>query len=85
MTKKEQQFINNMKRLRGIDFVRIGMMIDVNGEIGSVVGMNDAANLDVVFANRLKHGNRKSNCHPTYETRYFDAAGKVIADYRKRR
>ncbi|MCX7220144.1 MAG: flagellar biosynthesis protein FlhA, partial [Burkholderiales bacterium] len=68
----------DMKRLRGLDFVRIGMMIEANGEIGTIVGMNDAANLDIIFANRLKHGKGKSNCHPTYETRYFDAAGKVI-------
>ncbi|MFH0995776.1 MAG: hypothetical protein V1844_09810 [Pseudomonadota bacterium] len=85
MTKKEQQFIDEMKRLRGMDFVKIGMMVEVNGEIGTVVGMNSSANLDVIFSNQLKHGKGKSNCHPTSETRYFDAAGKVIADYRKRR
>ncbi len=82
MTKKEQQFIDDMKRSRDIDFVRIGMMVEVYGELGTVVGMNSSANLDVVFANQLKHGKRKANCHPTEETRYFDALGKVIADYR---
>lgn len=85
MTKKEQQFIDDMKRLRGIDFARLGMLVEVHGNVGTIVGMNDSANLEVLFANRLRHGKAKSNCHPTDEIRYFSAAGEVIADYRKRR
>lgn len=78
---KQQQFIESMKRCRGIDFARIGMMVEVYGELGTIVGMNGSANLDVVFANQLKYGKHKHNCHPTCEVRYFDNNGKVIADY----
>jgi hypothetical protein len=80
---KAEQFIADMKRCRGIDFARIGMQVEVEGDIGTIVGMNSSANLDVVFANQMKYGKRKHNCHPTWETRYFDDEGKVLADYRK--
>lgn len=83
MTAKEKQFIEDMKRTRGIDFARIGMMIEVDGSIGTIVGMNSRANLDVVFANQLKHGKASQNCHPTWKTRYFAEDGTVIADYTK--
>ena len=82
MTKKEKQFIEEMKRCRNIDFAQLGMMIEVNGSIGTIVGMNPSANLNVVFANQQKYGKHAHNCHPTWETRYFGSNGKVIADYR---
>lgn len=78
---KQQQFIDSMTRCRGIDFARIGMMVEVYGDLGTIVGMNGSANLDVVFANQLKYGKHKHNCHPTCEVKYFDNNGKVIADY----
>lgn len=80
---KAEQFVADMTRCRGIDFARIGMQVEVNGDIGTIVGMNGSANLDVKFANQAKYGKHAHNCHPTWETRYFDADGKVIADYRK--
>jgi hypothetical protein len=80
---KSEKFIEDMIRCRGIDFARIGMQVEVAGDIGTIVGMNLAGNLDVVFANQQKHGKGKSNCHPTWKTRYFDESGAVIADYRK--
>ena len=80
---KAEQFVADMKRCRGIDFARIGMQIEVDGDIGTIVGMNSSANLDVKFANQVKYGKHAHNCHPTWEIRYFDADGKVIADYRK--
>lgn len=80
---KAEQFVADMKRCRGIDFARIGMQVEVAGDIGTIVGMNSSANLDVKFANQVKYGKHDHNCHPTWETRYFDADGKVIADYCK--
>ncbi|OCJ24586.1 hypothetical protein [Serratia sp. 14-2641] len=80
---KEKQFIKDMIRCRGIDFARLGMMVEVYGDQGTIVGMNGSANLDVVFTNQLKYGKHKHNCHPTCEVKYFDAEGKVIADYTK--
>ena len=86
MTKlsKSDQFIADMKRCRGIDFARIGMQVEVDGDMGTIAGMNSSANLDVVFVNQLKYGKGKHNCHPTWEVCYFDADGKVVADYRSK-
>ncbi|QLJ65791.1 hypothetical protein HP437_11635 [Serratia marcescens] len=78
---KDQQFIDDMVRCRGIDFARIGMMVEVYGDLGTIVGMNGSANLDVVFANQLKYGKHPDNCHPFDEVKYFDKSGAVIADY----
>lgn len=80
---KQQQFIEDMKRLRGIDFARLGMLVEVSGDSGTIVGMNRSANLDVVFANQQKHGKRPHNCHPTWEIAYFNENNEIIADYRK--
>jgi len=79
---KGEQFIADMTRCRGMDFVRIGMMVEVDGHLGTIKGMNSSANLDVEFVNQLKWGKGTHNCHPTWQTCYFDAEGKVIADYR---
>ncbi|KMJ46663.1 hypothetical protein AB204_02225 [Xenorhabdus khoisanae] len=81
MTKNEKQFVEDMIRQRGIDFVRIGMMVEVYGDIGTITGMNSSANLDVVFANQQKYGKHSHNCHPTANIKYFDNQGKVIASY----
>jgi len=78
---KDKQFIADMIRCRGIDFARIGMMVEVYGDLGTIVGMNGSANLDVVFTNQLKYGKYKHNCHPTCEVKYFNADGEVIAEY----
>jgi len=64
-----------------MDWVRLGMMVEAYGDLGTIVGMNGSANLDVVFVNQLKMGKHKHNCHPWCETRYFDAEGRVIRDY----
>lgn len=84
MTKKEKEFIRDMTRIRGMDFVRLGMLVQVHGQYGTIVGMNDSANLDVVFANKLKMGSHKHNCHPWDEVVYYDRDGIIIKDYRKK-
>jgi hypothetical protein len=81
---KDQRFIEDMTRCRGMDWVRLGMMVEVDGHLGTIKGMNSSANLDVEFVNQLKWGKGTHNCHPTWETRYFDAEGKVIKDYRRK-
>lgn len=80
---KAEQFIADMMRTRGMDWVRIGMQIEIAGDLGTIVGMNSSANLDVRFTNELKYGKGTSNCHPWWETRYFDKNGVVIKDYRR--
>ena len=81
MASKEQKFLDDMKRCRGIEFARLGMMVEVDGHLGTIVGINRSANLDVVFANQLKFGKGKSNCHPTWRTKYFDENGLLIKEY----
>ncbi|MBK5144680.1 hypothetical protein I2494_13305 [Budviciaceae bacterium BWR-B9] len=80
---KLHKAIETLVRCRGeyFSFVKIGMMVEVYGDLGTIVGVNDSANLDVVFTNQLKHGKHKYNCHPTCEIKYFDAEDEVIADY----
>lgn len=81
LSKREQQFVDDMTRCRGMDWARIGMMVEVDGELGTIRGMNSSANIDVEFVNQLKMGKGTHNCHPWWETRYFDADGKIIKDY----
>lgn len=64
---------------RGISFAYQGMKIEVAGKIGVIVGGNHSCNLNVVFEGEWI----PSNCHPWWETRYFDREGNVVADYRK--
>lgn len=79
---EKQHFIDDMKIHRGIDFAQIGMMVKVGDDIGTIVGMNSSANLDVIFANQLKYGKVKYNCHPTSNITYFGKDGEIVKDYR---
>ena len=73
-----EQFDRN-KEYRNIPFAYQGMRISVCGKMGTIVGSNSSCNLDVVY-----DGNwHTNNCHPWYETVYYDRDGSVIADYRK--
>lgn len=78
---KAKRFISDMIRCRDIEFAHIGMLVEVDGEMGTIAGMNASANLDVVFANKLKFGHGKSNCHPCWRAKYFDAKGTLIAHH----
>lgn len=80
---KAKKFVEDMTHCRGMDWIRLGMMVEVDGDIGTIKGMNSSGNLDVVFSNQLKYGTGKSNCHPFWKTRYFDKMGNVIKDYRE--
>lgn len=81
MKTKAEQFIADMIRCRSIEFARVGMMVEVDGEMGTILGMNIRANLSVRMTNQLKHGKHAHNCHPTWNVKYFDDDGKVIAHF----
>ena len=53
MSKAEKQFIKDITRCRGMDWVKLGMMVEVCGDIGTIKGMC-GANLSVVFANQIE-------------------------------
>ncbi|WP_135552066.1 hypothetical protein [Paenibacillus cymbidii] len=65
-------------KMRNLPFAYMGMRIEVAGQMGTIVGSNRSGNLDVCFDGR-HYG---ENCHPWWETRYFDRNGNVIRDYR---
>lgn len=65
---------------RGLEFVRAGMAVEVGGSRGVVVGSNSSANFDVTFTEG-KHKGETLSCHPRWQTRYFDDAGRVVADF----
>lgn len=79
---KPDQFVADMIRCRGMGFVRLGMKVEVSGEVGTIQGMNSSANLDVKFSNQLKLGRHNHNCHPTWNICYFDEHNNILADYR---
>ena len=78
---KALRFQADLTRCRGIEFARLGMMVEVDGDMGTIQGMNTSANLDVLFTNQLKHGKRSHNCHPTWKVKYFDKNGTLIAHF----
>ncbi len=80
-TSKAVVFMEDMIRCRGIEFARLGMMVEIDGDMGTIEGMNSSANLSVRFTNQLKFSKRLHNCHPTWNVKYFDEAGAVIAHF----
>lgn len=64
---------------RNIPFAKIGMKIEVNGKMGKIVGANSSNNLNVVFHT---NGNFE-NCHPHWETTYYDEDNTVIKSFCK--
>lgn len=80
-SKKADQFRADMLRCRGIEFAKLGMMVEVDGDTGTIEGMNGSANLNVRFTNQLKYGKQVHNCHPTWRVKYFDETGTVIAHF----
>jgi hypothetical protein len=63
-------------KYRGVPFARIGMDVEVDGRRGVIVGNNSSANFDVLFDD-----GQRGNCHPNYRVKYFDAEGKVLAEF----
>lgn len=71
--------LKRVKEKRSMDFLKRGLTVVVNGKTGVVVSGNDSLNINVRF-----EGNSYSqNCHPKWETCYYDKNGEIIADYRK--
>lgn len=71
--------LKNVKEKRSMPFLKRGMRVEVDEKMGVVTSGNDSLNINV----RYDGNNFSQNCHPKWETRYFDNKGTVIADYRK--
>lgn len=70
---------NRVIEQRDILFAKIGMKISVAGKIGKIIGANSSMNLDVDFIG----DGTKSNCHPTWETIYYDENDVVLKTFCK--
>jgi hypothetical protein len=79
ISEQDLQCFERVTESRGISFARIGMKISVAGQIGKIVGANSSMNLDVDFIG----DGTKSNCHPTWETIYFDDNNAVLKSFCK--
>lgn len=72
-----EQFEEGMIRCRGIEFARLGMKVEVSGVEGTIQGMNASANLNVLFPGQAS----VRNCHPTWNVKYFNEQGQLIAHF----
>lgn len=70
-----------IKERRNMPFLKRGMSVEVNGQKGKVTSGNRSGNINV----RFEGINFSKNCHPKWETCYFDKDGNVIADYREKK
>lgn len=75
--------IERTAKYRGVEFVRAGMTVIVDGVTGVIVGQNSSANWDVLFDEGTKWGGQVLNCHPTWEIAYLADDGSVLCDFRK--
>lgn len=74
--------LENVKKWRFMPWLKYLMAVEVNGKMGRVTGANSSLNINVKFDN-IEDQHYNGNCHPHWETRYFNKEGKVIADYRE--
>ncbi|OMF37451.1 hypothetical protein BK133_05185 [Paenibacillus sp. FSL H8-0548] len=68
----------DMKNNRNLEFASMGMRVEVAGDMGTIVGSH-GFNLLVCFDGKW-HG---ENCHPWWETKYFDKKGNIVRNYTK--
>lgn len=66
--------LDYIHKQRGMPWVEFGMVVEVDGKRGRVVGGNTNGNLNVLFDGEQ----RFSNCHPKWKTRFF-RDGTIIA------
>lgn len=68
-----------IKERRNMPFIKRGMKVEVDGQLGKVTAGNRSGNINVLFDG----AKFPVNCHPKWRTRFFDKEGNVIADYRE--
>lgn len=75
------QGVRDVFKSRGIPEAFIGMTVHVNGQEGLIVGVNNSANLNVMFNAGTKQESI-GNCHPHWETVYFGNLCEIVYDFR---
>lgn len=73
------QNFDYLKTYRGMPWIKRGMVVEVSGRRGVVTSGGSLGNVNV----RFDGSKRISNCHPHWETVYYDESGNIVADYRK--
>lgn len=67
----------NVKRWRSLEFIYLGMKVEMDGKKGVIVGGNSSLNLDVCFDGQ----SWAENCHPWYKMKYFGSNGNLVKEY----
>lgn len=67
--------------MTSLDYIREHrvMRVEIDGRLGIVTSANSSGNINV----RFDESKYAVNCHPLWNTRYFDKEGNTVADYRK--
>lgn len=76
----DKDSFERMCKSRIIEFAHMGMRVSVAGRMGTIVGSNYSGNLDVLFDGHCN----TNNCHPWWETVYYDQPGNIIKDFREK-
>lgn len=73
--------LSYVKEQRGMPFIKRGMRVELVAsstvKAGRITGGNESGNINVRFDGE----SRSQNCHPKWNTRYFDNSGGVIAEF----
>ncbi len=73
------QWLEQVRKKRHLPFLWCGLVVDVDGARGVATRGNSSLNIQVSSSGE-KHS---YNCHPTWETTYYDRNGNIIADYKR--
>lgn len=74
----DQEGFERMCEHRSIQFAYMGMTVDINGKKGIITGYI-GFNLAVMLDGNL---HPYSNCHPNWETTYYDSSWNILADFK---
>ncbi len=65
-----------LRRTRNMPWLKRGMRCDMDGKPGTVTGAGTYLHI------RFDGQRHSVNCHPTWAMTFYDASGKVVADYK---
>lgn len=68
-----QKSITRVCEYRQVPLVKKGMICEVDGELGKIIGGNSSANFNVQFDD----DKRIRNCHPYWKMKIFDDVGNL--------
>lgn len=74
----DKEMFDRICERRAIPLAFQGMKISVSGQMGIIVGGNCHSNIDVMFDGYVIH-----NCHPHWETVYYDNEGNEVYNFKK--